>query len=219
VATLKTNTAGTAEMSKVESTISSETQLRLAAAKGEVGRISAAALVLQTGVSLELCGLYVDDASAISSAMGANVYLHETTLELSSANTASSVASLETTLTLNRCGDTSSVVKLAAGTEILDLEPTMFSGILTLSCEQLVLDLRSLETPAAGWVRVSFGENVKFEASGETDLFAMADAGYAAGYYSAAQVGFVYFYIPEPATTSFGLLAIASLACRRRRRF
>ena len=219
VATLKTNGAGTAEMAKVESTISSETQLRLAAAKGETARLSAASLVaLQTGVSLELCGLYVDAASAISSANGANVSLHESTLELSSANTLSSTASLDRALTLNLCGDTTSVMTLAAGTEVLDLESSILSGSLTLSCEQFVLDLRSLETPVNGWVRVSFGDNVKFAAPGEMTLSAMVDVGYAAGYYSDAHVGFVYFYIPEPATTSLSLLALAALAARRRRK-
>lgn len=219
VATLKTNTAAAAEMSKVESTISSETQLRLAATKGETGRISAAALALQSGVSLELCGLYVDADSTISSANGANVCLQETTLELSSANTLSSAVALESSLILNLCGDTASALTLAAGAEVLDLESSMLSGTLTLSCDQLVLDLRSLETPVEGWVRVSFGENVKYEAPADMTLSAMVDAGYAAGYYSAAHVGFVYFYIPEPATTSLSLVALTALAARRRRSF
>lgn len=95
----------------------------------------------------------------------------------------------------------------------------MLSGTLTLSCDQLVLDLRSLETPVEGWVRVSFGENVKYETPADMTLSAMVDAGYAAGYYSAAHVGFVYFYIPEPATTSLSLVALTALAARRRRSF
>ena len=218
VATLKTNTTGTAEIAKVESTISSETQLRLAAIKGETGRISAASLDLQKGVSLELFELCVDASSEISSAAGANVYLQKTTLELSAANTLSSLVTQETMLILSLCGDSTTVLSLAAGAEILDLESTMLSGTLTLSCDQLVLDLRSLKTPVKGWVRVSFGDNVKFEDPGKMSLSAMTDIGSAAGYYSADQVGVVYFLIPEPATAVLSITALLGLAARRRRR-
>ena len=217
VATLKANTAGLAEMTHVESAISSETQLRLAAAKGETGRISAAVLALQAGVSLELCGLYIDASSAVSADAGARVSLQESTLELSSAYTSMNSINLDSALTLSLCGNAAAELYLTAGTEILDIESSMFSGALTLSGDQLVFDLQGLEVPAEGVFRISFGKDVQFADPEKMTVSALTNAGQAVGYYSASQVGYIYFVIPEPATTSLSLLTLAALAARRRR--
>ena len=207
-----------AEMSKVESAISSETQLRLAAAKGEFGRLSAALLALKSGVSLELCGLYIDAASTVSAEAGAHISLQESTLELSSANTRMNNICLDSALALSFCGDAAAELYLTAGTEVLDIESGMFSGALTLSCDQLVFDLRGLEMPEDGVFRISFGDDVQFADSEQLSVAAMTSAGQAVGYYSASQVGYIYFIVPEPATATLSLLAISALAARRRRR-
>ena len=218
VATLKVNSAGLAEMSKVESAISSETQLRLAAAKGETGRLSAALLALKSGVSLELCGLYIDAASTVSAEAGAHVSLQESTLELSSANTCMNNISLDSALTFSFCGDAAAELYLTAGTEVLDIETGMFSGAFTLSCDQLVFDLRGLEMPGDGVFRISFGDDVQFADSEHLSVAALTSAGQTVGYYSASQVGYIYFIVPEPATATLSLLALSALAARRRRR-
>ena len=218
VATLKANAAGLAEMTQVESTISSETQLRLAAAKGETGRISAAVLALQAGVSLELCGLYIDASCAVTADAGARVSLQETTLELSSANTSMNSINLDSALTLSLCGNAAAELYLTAATEILDIESTMFSGALTLSGDQLVFDLQGLEVPAEGVFRISFGKDVQFAAPEKMSVYALTNAGQTVGCYSASQVGYIYFVIPEPATATLSLLALSALAVRRRRK-
>lgn len=217
LATLK-GTAESGALEKVESTISSETRLRLEAAEGKSGRIASAVMSLQKNVSVELCELYLDSSSAITSADGATVSMQETTLALGSGNTTLTRASLDSTLTLSMGGNTDIQMQLAAGTAVLDVASTALSGFLTLTGTAMVLDFTELTEPVDGWVRVHFGENVKFDGAEKLTVTALTATGEAIGYFAPADVGFVYFNIPEPATATLGLLALAALAARRRRK-
>ncbi len=217
VASLK-GTAESGAMTKVESTISSETSLRLEAAEGESGRIASAVMSLQKNVSVELCELYLDSSSAITSADGATVSMQETTLALGSDNTTLTGTTLDSALTLSMSGNTDIQMQLAAGTAVLDVASTALSGFLTLTGTGMVLDFTELTTPVDGWVRVHFGENVKFDDAEKLTVTAMTATGEAIGYFAPADVGFVYFNIPEPATGTLSLLALAALATRRRRK-
>ncbi|MBR6575595.1 MAG: hypothetical protein IKK73_00535, partial [Akkermansia sp.] len=217
LASLK-GTAESGALEKVESTISSETRLRLEAAEGKSGRIASAVMSLQKDVSVELCELYLDSSSAITSAYGATVSMQETTLALGSGNTKLTSASLDSSLTLSTSGNTDIQIQLAAGTAVLDVESTALSGSLTLTGTGMVLDFTELTTPVDGWVRVHFGENVKFDDAEKLTVTALTATGEAIGYFAPADVGFVYFNIPEPATATLSLLALAALAARRRRK-
>ena len=217
VASLK-GTAESGAMTKVESTISSETRLRLEAAEGESGRISSAVLALQKNVSLELCELYLDSSSSITSSDGATVALQDTTLTLGATNTTVTSTTLGSALTLSLAGDADTQMQLAAGTAMLDVESAILSGYLTLTGTGMVLDFRELSTPLNGLVRVHFGENVNFADTETLAVTAVTDAGESVGYFAPANVGFVYFNIPEPATCTLSLLALAALAARRRRK-
>lgn len=205
-------------LEKVESTISSATQLRLEAAEGEAGRISAAALLLQKNVSVELCELYLDSSSAITSADGATVSMQETTLALGSDNTTLTSTTLDSALTLSLGGSAGTQMLLDAGTVVQDVESAALSGSLTLTGTGMVIDFTELTTPVEGLVRVHFGENVKFADTEKLTVTAFTDAGQAVGYFDQSDVGFVYFVIPEPATGTLSLLALAALAARRRRK-
>lgn len=217
VASLK-GTAESGAMTKVESTISSETSLRLEAAEGESGRIASAVMSLQKNVSVELCELYLDSSSAITSADGATVALQDTTLTLGATNTTVTSTTLDSALALSMAGDADTQIQLAAGTAMLDVESSILSGYLTLTGTGMVLDFRELSTPLNGLVRVHFGENVNFADTETLAVTAVTDAGASVGYFAPADVGFVYFNIPEPATATLSLLALAALASRRRRK-
>lgn len=217
LASLK-GTAESGALEKVESTISSETRLRLEAAEGKSGRIASAVMSLQKNVSVELCELYLDSSSAITSADGATVSMQETTLALGSGNTTLTGASLDSSLTLSMGGSVDTQIQLAAGTAVLDVESTALSGSLTLTGTGMVLDFTELTEPVDGWVRVHFGENVKFDDAEKLTVTALTATGEAIGYFAPADVGFVYFNIPEPATATLSLLALAALAARRRRK-
>lgn len=217
LASLK-GTAESGALEKVESTISSETRLRLEAAEGKSGRIASAVMSLQKNVSVELCELYLDSSSAITSADGATVSMQETTLALGSGNTTLTGTSLDSSLTLSMGGSVDTQIQLAAGTAVLDVKSTALSGSLTLTGTAMVLDFTELTTPVDGWVRVHFGENVKFDGAEKLTVAALTATGEAIGYFAPADVGFVYFNIPEPATATLSLLALAALAARRRRK-
>ncbi len=217
LASLK-GTDETGALEKVESTISSATQLRLEAAEGEAGRISAAALLLQKNVSVELCELYLEASSSISSADGATVSMLETTLALGSDNTTLTSTTLDSALTLSLGGSAGTQMLLDAGTVVQDVESAALSGSLTLTGTGMVIDFTELTTPVEGLVRVHFGENVKFADTEKLTVTAFTDAGQAVGYFDQSDVGFVYFVIPEPATGTLSLLALAALAARRRRK-
>jgi len=217
LASLK-GTAESGALEKVESTISSATQLRLESAEGESGRIASAVMSLQKNVSVELCELYLDSSSAITSADGATVSMQETTLALGSANTQLTSTTLDSALTLSLGGSVDTRMLLAAGTVVLDVESAALSGSLTLTGTGMVIDFTELTTPVEGLVRVHFGENVKFADTEKLTVTAFTDAGQAVGYFDQSDVGFVYFVIPEPATGTLSLLALAALAARRRRK-
>ncbi len=217
LASLK-GTSESGALEKVESTISSETSLRLEAAEGEAGRIASAVMSLQENVSVELCELYLDSSSAITSADGATVSMQETTLALGSDKTTLTGTTLDSALTLSMSGNTDIQMQLAADTAVLDVKSTALSGFLTLTGTGMVLDFTELTTPVDGWVRVHFGENVKFDDTEKLTVTALTATGGVVGYFAPTDVGFVYFNIPEPATATLSLLALASLAARRRRK-
>ena len=217
LASLK-GTAESGALEKVESTISSATQLRLESAEGESGRIASAVMSLQKNVSVELCELYLDSSSAITSADGATVSMQETTLALGSANTQLTSTTLDSALTLSLGGSADTRMLLDAGTVVQDVESAALSGSLTLTGTGMVIDFTELTTPVEGLVRVHFGENVKFADTEKLTVTAFTDAGQAVGYFDQSDVGFVYFVIPEPTTGTLSLLALAALAARRRRK-
>ena len=218
LASLKGNSVNGGAMEKVESTIGSETQLKLVSAAGETGRISAATLALQTGVRVELCGLYLAADAAVTASGAAAVEMQDSTLELNASNTVLTQGSLETPLTLCECGGAGNTLELAAGTPLQVAESSILSGSLTLSGSSMHVDFSGLAALEPGVVALHFGEEVKFADPGSMRITATALGCEFVGYYAPGNVGCVYFVIPEPATATLSLLALAALAARRRRK-
>ena len=159
VAALRGLTPG-GTMTGVESTISSESELRLAASKtGEQGRITAAQLTLQSGVTLNLDSVYLDDFSYIN-ATNVVVQVRDTTLELSVANTlVIAEADLGTDLGLMACAEGDSLI-LPAGVSVRELQVDSLQGALTLTGDSLTLDMTALDLSGADAVKVSFTGDV-----------------------------------------------------------
>ena len=218
VASLRGNSADGGTMAGIESTISSPTRLKLAAAMDEPGRISAALLSLQDGVSLELCELYLAGGCSIAANSGqTSVSMQDTTVAVTDGNSVLSRGTLDSTLTLSMYGASDTQLLMAAGADVLDIGSAAIAGKVSLTGNHLVLDFSELSEPVKGLVRFHFGETVTFDSPESMTIQAAYAGGTAVGYYNPAQAGFVYFHIPEPATSALGLLALAGLALRRRR--
>ena len=90
-------------------------------------------------------------------------------------------------------------------------------GSLSLNGTHLVINLTELNTPLKGLVRIHFGEDVKFVDS-ELTVTALTDAGQTVGYFEPGNEAYVYFNIPEPATSTLISLALSALVTRRKRK-
>ena len=125
--------------------------------------------------------------------------------------------------TLYLCGDTAKSITLAAGTDIVELTSAMFDTV-TLTGTDLWLDMTKIAglMPNTDYITLQFKnlenalvdvENLKVYATidGETyrQAYAMTDHG---------TTTTLYFALPEPATSTLSLLALAALAARRRRK-
>ncbi len=218
VAALRGLTPG-GTMTGVESTISSESELRLAASKtGEQGRITAAQLTLQSGVTLNLDSVYLDDFSYIN-ATNVVVQVRDTTLELSVANTlVIAEADLGTDLGLMACAEGDSLI-LPAGVSVRELQVDSLQGALTLTGDSLTLDMTALDLAGADAVKVSFTGDVTMASADSMVVTALLAGTSLTGYYSPVEDGCWYFVqsVPEPATATLSLMALAALAVRRRR--
>ena len=136
---------------------------------------------------------------------------------------------LETDTTLYASGDTAATITLAAGSEIVELTSDMFDTVTltgtdlwldmtaiagtVASAEYASLDFRSL-TRALSNAMVDV-DNLKVYATTDgmtyKQAYAMTDHGTTTTLYFAGMV-------PEPATGTLSLLALAALAARRRKR-
>lgn len=217
VASLKGNSAA-GSLAGVETTISSETQLTLAAAGVDDGKITAADLTLQGGVTLSLKKLMLDAASSITSAGAAMVDMQDATLQVAADNAVVKSAALSDTLQLTTAGGVDWIY-LNSGSTLLDVQSNALSGALTISGSMLTVDFTALGMVDAAAIRLQFGKDVKFTALDKMQLVALTMNGTMVGYYNQNDNSTAYFtLIPEPATSTLSLLALAALAARRRRK-
>ncbi|MDO5469965.1 MAG: hypothetical protein Q4F38_01580 [Akkermansia sp.] len=205
-------------LENIESAILSDSELRLDAVGDEKASISSSILSLQEDARVELGELYLDSTASIYSKEGATVTMNGTTLVLGSDNTTITTMTADSPLALSMNGSAEAQMQSDADTVDLDIESTALSGALTLTGTRLVIDLTELNTQVNGLVRVHFGENVKFADTDKLTVTALTNAGQTVGYFVPANERFVYFNIPEPATSTLFLLALSTLAARRNRK-
>ena len=170
-------------------------------------------------MTLNLDSVYLDDFSYIN-ATNVVVQVRDTTLELSVANTlVIAEADLGTDLGLMACAEGDSLI-LPAGVSVRELQVDSLQGALTLTGDSLTLDMTALDLSGADAVKVSCTGDVTMASADSMVVTALLAGTSLTGYYSPVEDGCWYFVqsVPEPATATLSLMALAALAVRRRRR-
>lgn len=158
----------------------------------------------------------------------ASVFVQGTHAQLDETNTwvdKEITTAKDTTLYL--CGNTSKSITLAAGTDIVELTSDMFDTV-TLTGTDLWLDMTGIAEATYGkdYFTLDFQDFAREMAKAQVDVenlrvYATLDGERYTEAYSTANGGLtttLYFQVPEPATSTLSLLALAALTARRRRK-
>ena len=216
VASLK-GTDASGQLAGIESTISSATKLKLAAAGDENGQISAGVLTLQGGVELELERIDLDASASITSTTAAGVSMNGVTLRLDADNVATSSTVQDASMLVNSFGSAAQAT-LEAGWAVLDVQASALSGSLTIGGSSLMIDFSAFDIEKVDAIRLSFEGEVEFSAQEMMSLMAQTQKGDYVGMYAGDDKASAYFIlVPEPATATLSLMALAALVARRRR--
>ncbi len=216
VASLK-GTDASGQLAGIESTISSATKLKLAAAGDENGQISAGVLTLQGGVELELEHIDLDASASITSTTAAGVSMNGVTLRLDADNVATSSTVQDASMLVNSFGSAAQAT-LEAGWAVLDVQASALSGPLTICGSSLMIDFSAFDIEKVDAIRLSFEGEVEFSAQEMMSLMAQTQKGDYVGMYAGDDKASAYFIlVPEPATATLSLMALAALVARRRR--
>lgn len=216
VASLK-GTDASGQLAGIESTISSATKLKLAAAGDENGQISAGVLTLQGGVELELERIDLDASASITSTIAAGVSMNGVTLRLDADNVTTSSTVQDASMLVNSFGSAAQAT-LEAGWAVLDVQASALSGSLTICGSSLMIDFSAFDIEKVDAIRLSFEGEVEFSAQEMMSLMAQTQKGDYVGMYAGDDKASAYFIlVPEPATATLSLMALAALVARRRR--
>ncbi len=136
---------------------------------------------------------------------------------ISAENAITSTSVISENMLVSSCGVDWGMT-LKAGLTVLDVQSSALSGALTISGTSFVVDFTALDTKDADVIFLSFGNEVKFSDLEKMQVSAVTLGGEMLGYYVGGDTSGVYFtMIPEPATATLSLLALAALVARRRR--
>ena len=158
----------------------------------------------------------------------ARVFAQNANIQLDKTNTwvDKEITAAQDTL-LYMCGDTQRSITLAVGSEIVELTSSMFDSV-TLTGTDLWLDMTGIAEATYGkdYFTLDFQDFAREMAKVQVDVenlhvYATLDGERYTEAYSTANGGLtttLYFQVPEPATSTLSLLALAALAARRRRK-
>lgn len=140
--------------------------------------------------------------------------------------TAGNESTLDTALTLNLSG-TDKTYTLESGSKVLEITTDLLAGNLTLTGESLMVDFVGYDVELYDAIQLNFASGVTVDTNMVIAAQAQVEQGttpqlMTGSYVTGGNVGSIVFImnhnIPEPATTTLSLLALAGLAGRRRRR-
>ena len=164
---------------------------------------------------------HITDDPAWVFAQNANIQLDKTNTWVDKEITAA-----QDTL-LYMCGDTQRSITLAAGSEVVELTSSMFDSV-TLTGTDLWLDMTGIAeaTYNKDYFTLDFQDLARKMAKAQVDVenlhvYATLDGERYTEAYSTANGGLtttLYFQVPEPATGTLSLLALAALAARRKKK-
>ncbi|MCQ2366500.1 MAG: autotransporter-associated beta strand repeat-containing protein [Akkermansia sp.] len=164
---------------------------------------------------------HITDDPARVFAQNANIHLDKTNTWVDQEITAA-----QDTL-LYMCGDTQRSITLAAGSEIVELTSSMFDSV-TLTGTDLWLDMTGIAeaTYNKDFFTLDFQDLARKMAKAQVDVenlhvYATLDGEKYTEAYSTANGGLtttLCFQVPEPATGTLSLLALAALAARRKKK-
>ena len=163
---------------------------------------------------------HITDAPARAFAQNSNIQLDQNNTWVDRESTAVQDKPLY------MCGDTQQAITMAAGSRIVELTCRMFDSV-TLTGTDLWLDMTGTANQVAGcdYFTLDFQDLARQMAKAQLDVerlhvYATLDGEQYLEAYSTTNEGLVttlYFQVPEPATTTLSLLALAALAARRRK--
>ena len=179
------------------------------------------------GTTLYLVNVDIKSSSHITDDP-ARVFAQNANIQLDNTNTwvDQEITAAQDTL-LYMCGDTQRSITLAAGSEIVELTSSMFDTV-TLTGTSLWLDMTGIAEAIYNkdYFTLDFKNLARSLENAQVDVenlrvYATLDGERYTEAYSTANGGLtttLYFQVPEPATSTLSLLALAALAARRRRK-
>lgn len=182
---------------------------------------------LYDGATLKLQNVMLGSDSQIETvADSASATIEASNVGLLVRETAGNERTLDTALTLNLSG-TDKICTLESGSKVLEITTNLLAGNLTLTGESLLVSFEGYNVELYDAVQLNFASGVTVDTNMVIAAQAQVEQGttplvMTGSYVTCGNVGSIVFImnhnIPEPATTTLSLLALAGLAARRRRK-